>query len=108
MTGKRDGLDSDRRKSSWSVEGDFARKANFLHNLFVFRVQVKKSHVSRMLPENFSERSIRVFSKRRDDASVGVARKAFVVWAEGRGLSAPIASGDTLGVDMNDSVCDGE
>jgi len=70
--------------------------------------KVKKSHVSRMLPENFSERSIRVFSKRRDDASVGVARKAFLVWADGRGLSAPIASGDTLGVDMNDSVCDGE
>jgi len=65
--------------------------------------QVKKSHVSRMLPENFSEQSIRVFLKRRDEDSVSVARKAFVIWAEGRGLSTPIASGDTLGVDMNDS-----
>ena len=57
-----------------------------------------------MLPENFSERSIRVFLKRRDEESVDVARKAFVVWAEGRGLSTPIASGDTLGVDMSQSL----
>jgi len=68
--------------------------------------KVKKSHVSRMLPENFSERSIRVFLKRRDDESANVARKAFVVWAEGRGLSTPIASGDTLGVDMSQSLCE--
>ena len=66
-------------------------------------VQVKKSHVSRMLPETFSEQSIRVFSKRRDEGSVELARKAFVIWAEGRGLSTPIASGDTLGVDMNET-----
>jgi len=65
--------------------------------------QVKKSHVSRMLPETFSEQSIRVFSKRRDEGSVELARKAFVIWAEGRGLSTPIASGDTLGVDMNET-----
>ena len=57
-----------------------------------------------MLPENFSERSIRVFLKRRDEESVEMARKAFAAWAEGRGLSTPIASGDTLGVDMNQSA----
>jgi len=68
--------------------------------------KVKKSHVSRMLPENFSERSIRVFLKRRDEESVAVARSAFVVWAEGRGLSTPIESGDTLGVDMSQTLTD--
>ena len=59
-----------------------------------------------MLPENFSERFIHVFLKRRDEESVAVARSAFVVWAEGRGLSTPIESGDTLGVDMSQTLTD--
>lgn len=65
--------------------------------------KVKKAHVSRMLPENFSERSIRVFCKLRGDAEVNTAKVAFGEWALGKGFSAPILSGDTLGVDLNDA-----
>jgi len=66
--------------------------------------KVKKDHVSRMLPENFSERSIRVFMKRRDAIAVNLARRAFQMWASERNLSEPISSGDTLGVDLNESI----
>jgi len=68
-----------------------------------FGRRVKKEHVSKMLPENFSEKSIRVFCKRRDMLSVNLAKEAFQEWARQKELPAPIDSGDTFGIDLRET-----
>jgi len=64
-----------------------------------FGRKIRKDHVSQMLPENFSERFILVFCKRRDLSSVAVAKEAFQEWARQKRLPAPIY-GDSMTVNL--------
>jgi hypothetical protein len=52
----------------------FYTKANVIE-----AVKMKKEDVSRMLPPCFAEQEIRVFSKKRDPASVMVVRSQFLL-----------------------------
>ncbi|XP_034028467.1 deoxynucleoside triphosphate triphosphohydrolase SAMHD1 [Thalassophryne amazonica] len=42
--------------------------------------QIRKNQVSKLLPEYFAEQLIRVYSKKRDERILEVARKSFVQW----------------------------
>ena len=51
--------------------------------------RIRKTQVSQMLPETFAEQHVRVYCKRRDDASVLALRRAFRKWCALQNCTTP-------------------
>uniref|UniRef100_A0A673B5L9 Deoxynucleoside triphosphate triphosphohydrolase SAMHD1 n=1 Tax=Sphaeramia orbicularis TaxID=375764 RepID=A0A673B5L9_9TELE len=52
-------------------------------------IQIRKNQVSKLLPEQFAEQLIRVYSKKTDEKSLEAAKKHFVQWCMDKNFSKP-------------------
>ncbi|XP_029012663.1 deoxynucleoside triphosphate triphosphohydrolase SAMHD1 [Betta splendens] len=52
-------------------------------------IKIRRNQVSQLLPEQFAEQLIRVYYKRKDEASLEAAKKHFVQWCMNKNFSKP-------------------
>uniref|UniRef100_A0A7N6AY99 Deoxynucleoside triphosphate triphosphohydrolase SAMHD1 n=1 Tax=Anabas testudineus TaxID=64144 RepID=A0A7N6AY99_ANATE len=62
-------------------------------------IQIRKSQVSKLLPERFAEQLIRVFFKKTDDRSLAAAKKHFIQWCMNNNFSKP-QDGDIIAPEL--------
>ncbi|XP_029995215.1 deoxynucleoside triphosphate triphosphohydrolase SAMHD1 [Sphaeramia orbicularis] len=62
-------------------------------------IQIRKNQVSKLLPEQFAEQLIRVYSKKTDEKSLEAAKKHFVQWCMDKNFSKP-QDGDIIAPEL--------
>lgn len=62
-------------------------------------IQIRKNQVSKLLPEQFAEQLIRVYSKKTDEKSLEAAKKHFVQWCMDKNFTKP-QDGDIIAPEL--------